>query len=226
MIKSKFLVAASLLALASASYAAVINEGNMSQEDAGSDFPYYIELYGTSSESLDGLSVVIVDQKTGNEGTVVVSYDLAGESIGANQYFLIGNATELGTVFSVTPDIDAAVTGQTDLGESFALLLMATADIPNSGVGPLTGSETIVDGIDFDGDGRSASPLSWTGVPLAPPDLGYTQAGFYRNTDGVDTDDISDFSYIAYQGGEFAATTNTTPTASAASSVNEWNVYE
>lgn len=228
MRKPHFALAALVLGVAVNAHAVVINEALLNMDDSGPNFPYYIELHGAANESLNGLSLVLVSQKTGSEGTIISSYDLNGRSIGSNNYFLLGDAARLSATYSVTPDIDTGtVPGSVDLAEAMAILILPTASIPNAGAGPLAGGETVTDGLDFNGASDSVAPKVWTNVPVVADDFGFVWAGFFHATPGADTNSASDITMIAYQTGTFSAgaATGATPTASPSASVADWTAY-
>ncbi len=77
--------------------AVVINE--WVSNDTSTDDYEFIELCGTPLESLDGLSVALIEGEGTGKGTVDRIVDLTGYSIGAGGYFVIGDP-------NVSPDIE------------------------------------------------------------------------------------------------------------------------
>lgn len=239
--KFPLLTTAVLAASMGVAQAAVINEASTNHDFGSADYPLFVELFGTAGESLDGKSLVMVSQNsTDGVGTIILTVDLNGNSIGSNGFFLVGNDDaaldrDTADIFGVTPDI--ALTGLApapiNLARSQAWLLMDTANIPNSGAGPFAGGETVEDGFDFLGDARDASPLSWTNVPEIASDAGFMIAGFRRNTDGADSNAAGDITAYQYVTGNVTApsdiTTGSTtadPTAATTASVSDWMMLD
>ncbi len=229
---------------ASASPSVVVNEMYTSTLDGTDDNPWYVELFGAPSASLDGLTLAVIDQTTSDEGAVLAAVDLAGQALGANGYYLIGNtsATEATqsteAVFGVTVDLAQESVVHQDLSNASAVILIPTAAIPNSGAGPLAGTEGIVDGLDinvtttdFGTEPRSVSPVALMDVPLfTTTDGGFAFGGYSRTTDGVDTDAEGDWSTLPFvfgstiTAGDCASCSPTSSTAGAA--VRDWAILD
>ena len=66
----------------------------------------YIELFGDPDQSLDGLSLIVVESDDqADNGAIDRQIDLTGEQLGANQFFLVGvDAVE--STYGVTPDLE------------------------------------------------------------------------------------------------------------------------
>ena len=68
-----------------------INEIRIDQPSADDD--EYFELFGTSGESLDGLTYLVIGDGTGGSGVVEGVIDLSGYSLDADGYFVAAEAT-------------------------------------------------------------------------------------------------------------------------------------
>lgn len=171
-------------AVCSVSQALVLNEvvGSTTSTDVE-----FIELFGTTGTSLDGLSVIVVesDDQT-NNGAIDARIDLiATDFIGDNGFFLIGNSLVFAT-YGETPNLD--IPDNFIENSSYTVALVETSSIQGDTV---TGSEVIIDSVGVtDGDANDTFHFD---SPVIGPDGTYLPAGFYRKEDGVDTDTVDDF---------------------------------
>jgi len=160
----------------------VINEVLASH--TGADDTEFVELFGTPGASLAGLSLVAVEG-TSSPGTFDDRIDFGpGDAIGANGFFLVGNAAGLGAAYGVTPDIDRDPGFENDT-TTFALVETASL-----GDGAVVGGETVLDAVAL------LSPEGgevFFGAPQVGPDGGFYPAGARRVVDGVDTDTAADW---------------------------------
>ena len=147
----------------------------------------FIELYGPAGISLDGLSVIVIesDDQTDN-GTIDKRIDFgSGDELGENGFFLAGGSLVRST-YGVTPDLDLA--SNFIENSSYTIALVETATIQGESV---TGSENVIDAVGVT-DGEAAQFFRFN-APVVGPNGSYLPAGFYRLSDGVDTDSASDF---------------------------------
>ena len=79
-----------ILATGSA-FGASINEIRVDQ--GGGDDDEYFELFGTSGESLNGLTYLVIGDGTGGSGTIEAVVDLTGNSVPMDGYFVAAEAS-------------------------------------------------------------------------------------------------------------------------------------
>lgn len=201
------LSAAPIAALGSATASAATGDPVLLNEvlasHTGTDDTEYVELYGTPGTSLEGLSFIGVesDASTTN-GRIDHRYDFAaGDEIGTNGFFLLGNPAGLSANYAVTPDADVGDNFLENSSTTYALV--ETASLSGTNV---TGSEVVLDAVGST-DGESASSFAF-GAAVIGPDGSFFPAGLRRVTDGIDTDAVSDW-VIA----DFSLGTANTPTA-------------
>jgi len=119
------LLAATFLAFGVQADAAVINE--FFADDVGGDDAEFIELFGTSGESLSGISLIVVDGDTGGSTAsssfrrVNEQFDFTTELIPSDGFFVIG--------FGATPNVDLSVGSSFLQNGSQTYALVRTQDI-------------------------------------------------------------------------------------------------
>ena len=130
----------------------------------------YIELFGDPDQSLDGLSLIVVESDDqADNGAIDRQIDLTGEQLGANQFFLVGvDAVE--STYGVTPDLEIP-TNRIE-NSSYTLALVETSSITGDSV---SGSEVALDAIGVsDGD---ATDSFFFDAPVIGPDGTFLPAG-------------------------------------------------
>jgi hypothetical protein len=95
--KKLLLVGVVICLAAPAVYAVSLNE--WVSNDISSDDHEFIELYGEPGESLDGLSIVLIEGEGSNKGTMDRVISLTGYACDANGYFVVGDP-------NVSPDLE------------------------------------------------------------------------------------------------------------------------
>jgi predicted extracellular nuclease len=182
----------------------VINEVLASH--TGTDNTEYIELYGTPGAALDGQSLIVVEGDNGTgQGTIDRRIDFAaGDKLGDNGFFLVGNPAGLGTNYGVTPDL--AIGNDYLENSSLTVALVQTSSL-SGGVGtPITNSEAALDAVGLTDGG--AGDLFYLGATVVGPDGSFFPAGARRVADGVDTNSVSDWAIA-----DFNLGATNTPTA-------------
>ncbi|YCM43834.1 PEP-CTERM sorting domain-containing protein [Verrucomicrobiaceae bacterium 227] len=103
----KFTLLALAATCATSQAAVIINEFRTDQ--TGADDSEYFELAGTPSESLDGITYLVIGDGTGSSGVLEAVIDLSGMAIQSNGLFLAAEATfenAVGQFFEgITPDL-------------------------------------------------------------------------------------------------------------------------
>jgi hypothetical protein len=187
----------------------VINEVLASH--TGTDDTEFIELYGAPGAILAGLSLILVEgDAIASQGAIDRRIDFgAGNVIGANGFFLVGNPLGLSTNYGVAPNLSI---GDNFLeNSSLTIALVVTSSLTGTSV---TGSEIVLDTIAL-GDG-GAGDLAYFGAPVLGPDGAFFPAGARRISDGVDTNSVADWTFA-----DFNLGTSNTPTAGTAQQVPE-----
>jgi hypothetical protein len=176
----------------------------------GLDTNEFIELFGTPSASLDGLSVIVVDGDTGGDpGSTVLRrvnlwLDLTGLSLDANGYLVIGTGP------SVPADVameSIAVLGSNSNGVpdelqngSQTYAIVSTADVAVDGVQLTLASEVAINANAIDTvatlDGSSGD-VSYFGAPVVISDSGFALAYGHRIPNGTDTNTAGDWEAIS-----------------------------
>ena len=152
------ILVAMLLVLAAAFTAradVLINE--IDADTPSTDVLEFIELYGTPSQSLDGLVVVLYN---GSNDLSYAAYDLDGYSLDANGFFLLGNAGVVPTP-SIIFNSNVLQNGQ----DAVALYTANAADFPNNT--PVTAAN-LVDAIVYDTADADDAVLLATLTPGQP----------------------------------------------------------
>lgn len=173
------------LSFAQPASATVINE--ILASHTGTDDTEFVEFYGTPGASLSGLSFIVVEGDSFSPGSIDFQFDFgAGDQIGGNGFFLLGNPLGLGANYGVTPDRNIATNSFEN--SSFTAALVQTASIAG---GSVTGGEVVLDAVALtDGDALDAF---FFGAPVIGPDGAFFPAGARRVADGVDTDAAADW---------------------------------
>ena len=174
----------------------------------GADTTEFVELYGVPGTPLSGLSVVFVEGDGAAAGLLDRRVDLpSGARLGGNGFYLVGNATGLGTNYHVVPDLAALSSDALENG-SQTVALVETADLGAVG-SPVTGDETVRDAVGLTDAG--ASDRWFFGAPVVGPDDGFLPGGARRLTDGVDTDMAADWAFADDLLGPSNTPTRSTP---------------
>ncbi len=152
----------------------------------------FIELYGTPGASLAGLSLIVVesdDEPT--NGSIDFRYDFsAGDALGDNGFFLIGNDLVEGE-YSITPN--RLIRRNAIENSSYTIALVETSTVAGSSI---TGSETVLDALGVT-DGEADSFFAF-GAPVIGPDGSFLPAGGRRAIDGVDTNTAADWVFADF----------------------------
>ena len=168
------LVASAVLLFPNLAGAVAINE--VVVNDVGTDNYEFVELCGYPGESLDGMTLVVIEGETG-PGIVDVAISLTGYSISASGLFVIGDA-------ATNPNLLKTVTfengGETILLVSgFTGAVGADVDADNNCVAEVN-IGTIVDGVGITG---AVADCVYYGVPAIGPDGTYDPSGVARCID-------------------------------------------
>jgi len=150
----------------------------------------FIELFGTPTAGLSGLSVIVVESDAFSPGTIDRRFDFKPfHTLGSNGFFLIGNCGGVPADYGVTPD--ASINNNYLENSSLTVALVETASL-SGGVGTsVTGGEVVRDSVALtDGD---TGDTFFFGAPVIGPDGSFFPAGARRLVDGVDTDTIADW---------------------------------
>jgi hypothetical protein len=166
------------LAFAGAANAAVINE--WVSNDTSTDTHEFIELCGNPGESLDGLTVVLIEGET-SKGNIDRVIDLTGYSIGMSGYFVIGDA-------AVSPDLLMS-DGFIENGGNNILLVSGFTGALNDDIDAdddcveEVSIGTIVDGVGYGYGYAAADCITYYGITPVGPDGTYDPAGGARCDD-------------------------------------------
>ncbi len=172
---------AACLAIAGAANAVVINEW-VSNDISGDDHEF-IELCGNPGESLDGLTIVLVEGEGASSGLIDNIISLNGYSVGATGYFVVGDA-------AVNPDLELADGWIENGGNN--ILLLADFDAGLYPIGTDIDADgdcvadfsigTVVDGVGY-GIPDSGDCMTYYGITGVGPDGSYDPAGGARCDD-------------------------------------------
>lgn len=155
----------------------VINEVLGSTTSSDTEF---VELFGEPGASLEGLSIIVVESDAGaSNGTIDRRFDFeAGDAIGDNGFFLLGNDSEVVDDFGVTPN--KIIADNFIENSSYTLALVETASLSGSTV---TGAEVVIDAVGVSDGGAGDS--FFFGAPVIGPDGTFLPAGVRREVDGL-----------------------------------------
>ncbi len=158
--------------------AVVINE--WVSNDISTDDYEFIELCGTPGESLDGLSVILIEGES-SKGMIDRVVGLTGYSIGANGYFVIGDP-------NVLPDIEMAPGFIENGGNTIVLVsgllqpLGTDIDTDDDCVEDLP-IGTVIDAVSYGYGYAAADCITYYGAVPVGPDGNYDPAGGARCCD-------------------------------------------
>ena len=171
-------------------FSVVIND--LLASHSGSDDTEFAELSGTPGAILDGLSLIVVEGDSGQSGMIDRRIDLgAGDALGSNGFFLIGNPEGLAREAGITPDLE--INDNFFENSSLTVALAQTASLSGDSV---TGDEIIVDAVGLnDGD---PGDVFFFNAPVVGPDGNFFPAGVTRNSAGTDTDTAQDFALNSF----------------------------
>jgi predicted extracellular nuclease len=186
----------------------VINE--IIASHTGTDNTEFVELYGTPGTALAGLSLIAVESEASGNGTIDQRIDFgAGDVIGENGFFLLGNPEGLFFNYGVEPNLNIGPDSFENSSATYALV--ETASLVG-GIGTLvTGSEVVIDAVAATDGGAGDS--FFFNAPVVGPDGTFFPAGVRRVSDGVDTDTAADWVI-----GNFGLSNDNTPTPGTAGS--------
>ena len=161
------------------STAATLNEAVFN--DVGTDTHEFIEICGSVSESLDGLTVVIIEGEPTGCGVIDRVISLNGYTIGASGLFVIGTT-------AVNPDLTQAASFVENGSQTVLLVRDYTGQTVGTDIDP--GNDgvadfpigTIVDGFGIIG-ALTTADLVYYGVTVIGPDGTYDPAGVARCDD-------------------------------------------
>lgn len=189
-------IAGLIFGVAGQASAVMINELRI--DDIGSDNDEYLELFGTASESLDGLSYIVIGDGSTGSGTIERVIDLAGLSIQSDGFFLAANAS-LGTDVPFSGTIDLTLASNTfENSDNVTHLLVSgftganadDLDTNDDGTLDSTPWASIVDGfslvetLDVPASGEYFYAAS-LGLPVIGPDGTFVPGHVYREIDGT-----------------------------------------
>lgn len=150
----------------------VINELN-ADNPGGPDTAEFIEFYGESNITLDGLTVVLFD---GTSGVSYAAYDLDGYTTDANGFFMIGNAG------LASSDIVIANATLQNGADAVAIYIGSASDFPN-GTAPTPNN--LMDAMVYGTADATATNLI-TGLGLDVMIPGYVQFDETFQQNGID----------------------------------------
>lgn len=187
--------AAAIATLAIESHAVVINE--IFADDAGGDTNEFIELFGQPGESLDGLSVIVIDNdNAGNTASssyrrVNRQYDLIVQTIPSDGYYVLGGGPDLAGIADFPINVGDLQNGS----QTYALV--RTSDIAYELGDPDELTQTSVDAIAANAidivatwDGTAGDLFDFAPV-ISRPVFDLDAAS--RVLNGVDTDSAGDW---------------------------------
>jgi predicted extracellular nuclease len=168
---------------------------------SGTDDTEYVELYGNPGDSLQGLSLIVVEGDAFNPGNIDRRFDFKPfHEIGANGFFLFGNCAGLADNYSEVPD--ASLFNNYFENSSLTLALAETSSVGEQDT-TVTGDEVILsaialkdedadeDGDEFFFDAPVLGPVPFNGGFDFP-------AGARRLEDGVDTGTVADWEFADF----------------------------
>ena len=177
--------------LASPAFGLQFNEIRISAA-SDDDVNNFFELIGSAGESLDGLSVLTISGEF-EPGTIDFAFDLTGNSIPADGFFLAsGDATFYGAATDFVTGSDFfGSPGTFALVDGFTGAAGDDLDTDNDGTFDSTPWSSIVDTVSLvDGDGNA--DVSY-GTPIVGPDGDFAPAHIFRDEDGGGTFQIGLF---------------------------------
>ncbi len=171
----------------------------------GVDDTEFVELFGSAGRSLAGLSLIAVEgDLAAAPGSIDTRIDFgAGDVIGRNGAFLVGNPIGLANHYGVVPD--RTLDDDAFENSSLTLALVVTASLDGARV---SGREVVLDAISLL-DGGSGD-VSYFGAPVLGPEGLFFPAGAQRIIRGVDTDRADDFTFVPFDLGPLATPTPAT----------------
>lgn len=179
----KFFIALTCLTFMLAGSAGAVLVNEFVANDISTDDYEFIELCGDPGESLGNLTVVLIEGET-SKGTIDRIIPLAGYTMGANGYFVIGDPL-------VNPDLEMAAGWIENGGNN--ILLLADFDAEQFPVGTDIDAEddciadfsigTVVDGVGYGYGYEAADCITYYGIPDLGPDGTYDPAGGARCDD-------------------------------------------
>lgn len=153
----------------------------------------YVELFGTPGASLDGLSLIVVENDAdAPEGAGSIDFRLdfePGTVLGDNGFLLLANQTAEAT-YGVSANLTLPANALENGSSTFALV--ETSSLQGD---EITGTEVVVDSV---ATRDTATDSASFDAPAVGPDGPFLPAGVRRNEDGVDTDSPTDFSTLNF----------------------------
>jgi len=193
-VREKMIGMAAVAALASAASAQpVMNEIYASH--TGTDDAEFIELLGTPGASLDGFAILVVEGEQGSAiGTVDRVYDLTGNVIPGDGYFVLGTSGTANVDFNIGND-NALENGT----ETFALLQYTS--LPSVGTDLDTNDDGIMETpfstygslLEAVGIIEDVADITYGGAPRFGPDGSFFPAGIFRPGDAPNSFSASTF---------------------------------
>ncbi len=174
----------------------IINEV-MAKADAGEDTEF-IELFGTPLGSLENMSLLVIEGQTASKGIVDRIYDLSGQSLDADGYFLLGDT-------ALSPDM--ALSGGADFengSETFVLvenllgsiLVNTDLDTNNDGSAEVPVG-TVIDAVGLVGGSGFPDYAIYFGGSEIGPQVGLFPDGAARIPNGIDTNNAADWVFLS-----------------------------
>ncbi|UCG24342.1 MAG: hypothetical protein JSW55_19850 [Chloroflexota bacterium] len=183
-----------LMAPASASSHEPILINEFLASHTGTDDTEYVELYGNPGDSLNGLSLIVVEGDAFNPGNIDRRFDFKPfHEIGANGFFLYGNCGGLASNYSAVPD--ASLFTNYFENSSLTLALVETSSVGEEDT-TITGEEVVLSAIALS-DGDSGDEFFFD-APVLGPDDTFFPAGARRLEDGVDTGTVADWEFADF----------------------------
>ncbi len=163
----------------------LINEFRISQP--GADDDEFIELFGPSAASLDGLTLLAVSGEF-SPGQIDFAFDLTGGATDANGLFFIGNAAlDTGTFDPGDLTLSGSLFGSPTtflLVSGFSGAAGDDLDTNDDGVFDTTPFSAIIDSVSII-DGDATPDVNFSSVVIGP-DGAFTPAHAFRSPDGGD----------------------------------------
>ena len=147
----------------------------------GSDVEF-IEIQGEPEESLEGLSIIVVESDDDDDGSglgnIDKRLDLTGQVVGCNGKFLVG-VEAVATQFGVTPNQEMPDNFVENSSYTIAIVSGLDSSVTNATDVP---GENVLDAVGV--QDSSGTNTFFFGAPVVGPDGSFLPAGFQRLEDG------------------------------------------
>lgn len=162
--------------------ATVINEIRIDQP--GADTDEFFELAGTSGESLDQFSYLVIGDSGSNQGYIEALVNLAGYSIDSDGLFVVAESS-----FSLSPDVDLTTSLNFENNDNVTHMLVKNfsghlhddIDFNDDGVFDVQPWDNVVDSVALL-DSNTGGDLIYSTTSIGPQ-VGHSPAHVYRQWD-------------------------------------------